>query len=111
MGLLIGTIIFWVVTIFIYHNWWFVIFMTVDTILVLCRLKGILFKFKTMIKWEVLAIIIPVIFSLVFKRFKLIKTIVVIVVRGLFLLLVKYDMEEYLYPKERIKVIDDEENF
>ena len=64
-----------------------------------------------MIKWEVLAIIIPVIFSLVFKRFKLIKTIVVIVVRGLFLLLVKYDMEKYLYPKERIKVIDDEENF
>lgn len=110
MGLLIGTIICYILSLIVYHNWWYVIFITVDTILVLCRLKGILFRFNTMVKWEALAIIIPFVFSLVFKRFKLVTLILVVIARGLFLLLVKYDMDRYVYPKERIKIID-EENF
>lgn len=110
MGLLIESIILYVITLVIYHNWWFVIFMTIDTVLVLCRLKAIFFKFNTMIKWEVLGIVVPFIFSLVFKRFKLVTLILVIIIRGLFLLLVRYDMDRYVYPKEIIKV-EDEENF
>lgn len=110
MGLLVGTVICYIVSLIVYHNWWYVIFITVDTILVLCRLKAILFKFNTMLKWEALAIIIPVVFSLVFKRFKLVTLVLVVITRGIFLLLVKYDMEKFVYPKERIKIID-EENF
>lgn len=83
--------------------------MSISTGVVLCRLQGILFKFKTVVKLEVCAIAIPIIFALVFKRFNFITCVALIIVRGLFILLLKYDMKTFLYPHKRIKMIDEED--
>lgn len=74
-----------------------IIFQTITTVLLVCRLKAIRVKFNKFIIFEVLGLVIPTLISLLFKRFDIIKTIEIIVIRGLFCLYVKYDYENYRY--------------
>lgn len=73
------------------------IFQTITTMLLVCRLRAIRVKFNKFIIFEVLGLVIPTLISLLLKRFDIFKTIEMIVIRGLFCLYVKYDYENYRY--------------
>lgn len=73
------------------------IFHLINTLLLIGRLKALRVKFSKFIIFEVLGIVIPVLFALLFKRFKLVKTCILIAVRAVFMLYVKYDYENYRY--------------
>lgn len=109
MSLLIPTCVDFLLTFVVYRNWWFMLFVIINTFLVICRLKGILFRLKVYLRFELLAIIPPFLVAIVFKRFHIVTFILVLIVRGIQVLILKYDMDKYVYPKQRIVVSDDDE--
>lgn len=86
-----------------------ILFHTATTILLLCRMKAIRVKFNKFTILEILGLVIPTSFALLFKRFKLWKTVGLIAVRGIFYLYVKYDFENFRYFTKTYTNYDDDE--
>lgn len=90
------------------ENWFSLVLQAITTALLLLRLRAIRCKINKFTVIEILAVVIPMLFALIFKRFNLIKFVEICVVRGIFYLYVKWDYDHYRFFTKTYTVYDDE---
>jgi len=80
----------------------------ISTALFCGRQYGVLFKKKTIFTWEILGLIVTVLWKVIRKTITLKYFILVALLRGGFLIYVTYDFAKYKYITEQFTVTEDE---
>lgn len=114
MSTLIASVVVTVLT-FIVQGFNFAMITSIIATALFCGRKvGYFCKFRHLVTLEVIGLFLTITFQLLFNRFVLVKTIIVVLLRLVFLGVAYYDMTAYVYVSKEVrrgeKVDDDSWN-
>lgn len=103
-----GTLI--VISIILLITTWFVqglnfatIMAIVSTTMFCCRKFGYFCKPNSLVVMESVSLFITVVMQLLFKRFNILTFIIIVIMRALFLWIVYYDTEAFVYVSKEVR--------